>query len=167
MLRVEDEASVHEEARMGERTREPEVSRPWWALAVAVLALLGAGYLAVDSGSGEPATAQAPMLEVAPGGELAFDDIPEEQRVHYLAAAEDVEAFTAVRCYCGCEDFLGHEDLLACFVRDDGGWERHATGCGICLAQADMVVDLREQGRSVDEIVEAVDDRYAAIIPTS
>ena len=151
---------------MDEQARDARLSRPWWPLVVAVLALLGAGYLAVDTGS-EPATAQAPMLEVAPDGELAFEDIPDGQRGNYLAAADDTEAFTAVRCYCGCEDFLGHDDLLACFVRDDGGWERHATGCGICLAQADMVAELREQGRSIDEIVDAVDDRYAAIIPTT
>ena len=152
---------------MDEQARDAELSRPWWALVVAVLALLGAGYLALDTGSGEPASADAPMLEVAPGGELAFEDIPDVQRVHYLAAADDTEAFAAVRCYCGCEGFLDHADLLACFVRDDGGWERHATGCGICLAQAEMVAELRDQGRSVDETVEAVDDRYAAIIPTT
>ena len=151
---------------MEEQAREPAVPRPWWALAVAVLALLGAGYLAVDSGSGWQA-AEAPMLDVAPDGELAFEDISDEQRGNYLAATDDTEAFTAVRCYCGCEDFLGHDDLLACFVRDDGAWERHATGCGICLAQADMVAELREQGRSLDETIEAVDDRYAAIIPTT
>lgn len=151
---------------MQEQAREPEMSRPWWALGVAVLALLGAGYLALDLGDGHEAAAEAPMLEVAPGGALDFEDIPEDQRVHYLAAAEDEQAFSAVRCYCGCEDFLDHEDLLACFVRDDGAWERHATGCAICLAQAGMVVDLREEGRSVDEIVDAIDDHYSAIIPT-
>jgi hypothetical protein len=151
---------------MAEQVRETEIALPWWALVVSLLALLGAGYLLLDT-SGEPAAAEAPMLEVAPGGELAFEEIPEEQRVHYLAAAEDEAAFAAVRCYCGCEDFLGHEDLRACFVRDDGGWERHATGCGICLAQAEMVGELRRQGLPLDEIVEAIDDRYAAIIPTT
>ena len=151
---------------MQEQGPEQEVSRPWWALVVAVLALLGAGYLALDMSSGDEAAAEAPMLEVAPGGALDFEDIPEEQRAHYLAAADDEEAFSAVRCYCGCEDFLGHEELRACFVRDDGAWERHATGCGICLAQAEMVVELREQGRSVDEIVDAIDDRYRATLPS-
>lgn len=151
---------------MQAQAHEAEVPRPWWALVVALLASLVAGYLILDAANTEPAAAEAPMIEVAPGGALAFDDIPEEQREHYLAAADDEEAFSAVRCYCGCEDFLGHEDLLACFVRDDGAWERHATGCGICLAQAEMVGDLREQGRSVDEIAEAIDDHYSAILPT-
>ena len=151
---------------MEQQAGEPELSRPWWALAVAVLALLGLGYLALDMSGGAEAVAEAPMLEVAPGGALAFEDIPEEQRHHYLAAADDEAAFSAVRCYCGCEDFLGHEDLRACFVRDDGAWERHATGCGICLAQAEMVIDLREQGRSVDEVADAIDDRYRATLPS-
>jgi hypothetical protein len=152
---------------MGQRVRASEASRPWWALAVGVLALLGAAYLAVDPAGGGPDEAGAPMMDVAPGGELAFEDIPEQQRAQYLAAAADAETFAAVRCYCGCEGFLDHENLLRCFVRDDGAWERHATGCGICLAQADMVVDLRERGWSVTEVVEAVDDHYATILPTT
>lgn len=138
-------------------------TRPWWALGVAAVALLLAANLALADAHDAPTEAEVEMMAVAPGGELAFEDIPEEQRELYLAAEADPEGFEAVRCYCGCEEFLEHADLRSCFLRADGGWEAHATGCGICLAEAEMVVDLREQGRDLDAIVDAVDDRYASI----
>jgi hypothetical protein len=138
-----------------------EVPRPWWALVLGLLALLLSAYLAVgDGGRGE---AETGMLAVAPGGELALHEIPHEQRELYLAADEDPEAFHAVRCYCGCEDFLGHPDLRACFLRPGGGWEAHATGCGICLAQAEIVRDLREAGTPLTDVIDAIDERYGAI----
>lgn len=138
-------------------------ARQWWLLGVAAVALLLAANLALADADDTPTEAEVAMLAVSPGGELAFDDIPEEQQELYLAAEADPEAFEAVRCYCGCEEFLEHADLRSCFLRADGAWEAHATGCGICLAEAEMVLDLREQGRDVDAIVDAVDDRYAAI----
>ena len=150
-------------------TTDPtEASRPWWALVIAVLAMLFLGYLAADAGAeqGQADDDEAEMLTVARGGELAFDEIPADQQGLYLAAEQDPEAFQAVRCDCGCEDFLDHPDLRACFLRADGGWEAHATGCGICLAQAEMVRDLREEGLPLDDVIDAVDDRYASTIPS-
>ncbi len=137
---------------------------PWWVLAIALTAVAAAIWVV---GGTRPApveeTAASPMLQVAPGGEVALADLPHEHRVLYVAAAADPEAFTAVRCYCGCESFLDHADLLECFVRPAGGWEAHATGCAVCLAEAEQVIDLRDQGVPIDEIVRRIDDQYGAI----
>jgi len=150
-----------------------QISRPWWALAVAFSALGAAGWLIVtglDSGSiGPSATPEAPaMLAVAPGGTVEFASLPAVQQELYRAAAADPEAFEAVACYCGCEASLDHRRLLDCFVRPDGGWERHATGCAVCLAEARDVMGLRADGTPISEIVRHIDDRYGAITaPTS
>ncbi len=146
------------------------VRRPWWAL---VCSLIGAGVavglvlsMAGDAAATDPAAADTDahaMELVAPGGVVALDALPGDHQELYLAAAADEAAFSAVRCYCGCESFLGHEDLLACFVRDDGTWEAHATGCAVCLGEAEEVVELREAGLPMEDIVDRIDERYGGI----
>jgi hypothetical protein len=143
-----------------------EVSRrrPWWALAWSVVGAalaLGLGVSMVEDGP--TADEPHPMALLAPAGVVELDALPADHQVLYQAAAADEEAFSAVRCYCGCESFLGHEDLLACFVRADGGWEAHATGCAVCLGEAEEVVELREEGVPIAEIVERIDRRYGGI----
>ena len=103
------------------------------------------------------------MLQVAPEGVVSLASLPVDHQAIYEAAAADPEAFTAVRCYCGCESFLGHDDLLACFVRADGDWEAHATGCAVCLAQAEQVIEHRAQQLPIEEIVARIDGKYGAI----
>jgi hypothetical protein len=150
-----------------------QARRSWWALAVAAAALVAAGWLlATNLGTGSTgadATEEAPaMLAVAPGGTIELASLPAVQQELYQAAAADPAGFEAVACYCGCEAFLDHRHLLDCFVRPDGGWERHATGCGVCLAEARDVIDLRADGTPIGEIARHIDDRYGAITaPTS
>lgn len=141
-------------------------TRPWWALFVGLAAATAAIGLVVQDGlaAGEHAAAEnAPMLQVAPGGEVELAALPADHRQLYEAAAADEDAFTAVRCYCGCESFLDHASLLDCFVRPQGGWERHATGCAVCLAEAREVVADREAGLPIDDIVDRIDRRYGGI----
>ncbi|HEX9766560.1 MAG TPA: PCYCGC motif-containing (lipo)protein [Nitriliruptorales bacterium] len=150
-----------------------QTSRPWSALAVSVLALAAAGWLLTTgpgTGSTGPDTTgdDLAMLAVAPGGTVELASLPAVQQELYRAAAADPEGFEAVACYCGCESFLDHRNLLDCFVRPDSAWERHATGCAVCLAEARDVIDLRADGTPISEIVRLIDDRYGAITaPTS
>lgn len=137
----------------------PTIGRGRVAAAVLILVAAVVGVVLVGRvGGDDPA-----MLQVAPGGVVELDALPATQQSLYLAAAEDPEAFREVRCYCGCESFLDHRHLLDCFVRPDGGWERHATGCGVCLAEAQQVVDLRADDVPIDEISRRIDERYGAM----
>lgn len=140
-------------------------ARPWWALVGAAVALGIAGWLLVTSGSppAEDTAASSPMLQVAPDGTIALADLPADHQRLYKAAVDDPEAFTQVRCYCGCETFLDHRYLYDCFVRPDGGWERHATGCAVCLAEAQQVLDLRADSVPIDEIATHIDLRFGGI----
>ena len=147
-----------------------ELRRPWWALVVVAVALVAAVWLmvAASGGDGVALLDEDPaMLAVAPGGTIAFDELPEDHQVLYQAARDHEEAFSQARCYCGCEAMLGHEDLFRCFVTAAGEWERHGTGCAVCLAQAQDMRDGLEAGLPVSDIVEQMDRRYGAINPTS
>lgn len=143
--------------------------RPWWALVVSLAAFSVAVWLVagpmtqLDVGGQETPH----MLQVAPGGEVEFASLPAEHQVLYEAAAADREAFTQVRCYCGCEDFLAHRHLLDCFERPEGGWELHATGCAVCLAEAEEVAEQRAAGTPMDEIIRRIDNRYGGITATT
>lgn len=98
------------------------------------------------------------MIAVAPGGVLAPEDVPPGLAAHYEAAQEHQDIFEAVPCFCGCEEMLGHRHLGDCFVRPDGqGLEAHALGCGVCLGEAQQVMDLLAAGiEEPDQIREAV-----------
>jgi hypothetical protein len=141
--------------------------RPWWALVVAVVALTAAvALLTVDrTPVADPSAApsETSMLAVSPGGRIALADLPADQQPIYQAAAADPDAFSQVACYCGCESFLDHRNLSDCFVRPDGGWERHATGCAVCLAEARDVIAGRETGDDIADISERIDQRFGAI----
>ncbi len=143
--------------------------RPWWALVASVVGLAVAVGLVVGPMSpGEGTDQNSPqMLQVSPGGAVELASLPREQQVLYEAAAADREAFEQVRCYCGCEDFLAHRHLLDCFERPEGGWERHATGCAVCLAEAEEVVEQRAAGTPLDEIIRRIDNRYGQITATT
>jgi hypothetical protein len=144
-------------------------TRPWAALVVAVAAVLAAVTLVVvTTPADEAAEEHATMLAVAPGGTIELSELPDEHVVLYEAARADVETFSQVPCYCGCEDFLGHRHLLDCFVTPDGDWERHATGCGVCLGEAQDVLADQAAGRPLAEILDRIDAKYGAIVvPTT
>ncbi|GJG85450.1 hypothetical protein tb265_06310 [Gemmatimonadetes bacterium T265] len=86
-------------------------------------------------------------------------------RLRELGAADAVAAFDEVRqipqlvdgirCHCGCADDPAHYSLLSCYEGD--GMARQ---CVICQGQGRMAFRLAREGRSLDEIRKAVDDRY-------
>jgi hypothetical protein len=64
------------------------------------------------------------------------------------------EIVDGIRCSCGCAEQPGHYSLLSCY--EDG----MAKQCRICQGQGALAVRLRKQGRSLDEIREAIDSQY-------
>lgn len=168
---MNDNNEVNEVSERGELLNaqtQVQTSRPWWALVVALVSLVTAVWLiasaekpgSVDLDAADETPA---MLAVAPGGTVELASLPAEHQAMYRAAAADPEAFEAVACYCGCEEFLDHRHLLDCFERPAGGWERHATGCAVCLAEARDVVEMRADGTPIAEITRRIDDRYGVI----
>lgn len=113
--------------------------------------------------SDAPAPTAAGMVEVAPGGVVAPEDVPEAVSVFYRGAHEHPDVFKVVPCFCGCEEMLDHKNLLDCFARSDGsGWEAHALGCGVCLAEANQILEMLDQGVSDPTVIrEAVIARFS------
>lgn len=87
---------------------------------------------------------------------------------HYRSAAANPDVYQQIPCYCGCEDFLAHRHLYDCFVRADGeGWEAHASGCGICIAESQTARPLIADGQPPAAIRDAVVERYGSTPPTT
>lgn len=108
--------------------------------------IVGVGVFGFGGRSPDLPAESVAMVEVAPGGVIAPDDVPEQVAVLYRAAHDHAAIFEQIPCFCGCEAMLGHRHLLDCFARPDGGWEAHALGCGVCLGEAQQVEDLLAAG---------------------
>jgi hypothetical protein len=106
--------------------------------------------------------------EPAGAAPLDLASIPHQIAGHYHAARDLADTYGQVPCFCGCEEFLGHRKLYDCFVRADGpGWEAHAAGCGVCIAESTTVRDLTGAGSDPTAIATAVIDRYGTTTPTT
>lgn len=141
-------------------------ARPWRVGLLVLLTAAGlvAAIALVQLSAGTPTPSSGgQMVAVAPGGEVELSELRPETRELYLAVAADPAVFEAVRCYCGCEAMLEHRHLLDCFVRPDGGWERHAVGCGICQAEARDVLAGRAAGTPLGDITADIDATYGQI----
>lgn len=94
-----------------------------------------------------------------------LDDKPEDMRIVYQVAANASDVLTYMPCYCGCGESAGHGSNLNCFVdeiREDGSvvWDDHGTRCLVCLEIAVKSVQLKQEGKSMKEIREFIDETY-------
>lgn len=141
-------------------TESDAIRRTVVLVVVAVAAAVA--LVAAVSALGAPSGAER-MVSVSSCGVVSLAELDADLRQLYRDAAADPEAFTQVRCYCGCEAMLDHRHLLDCFERPDGGWERHAVGCAVCQLEARDVLAARAAGTPMPEIIAAIDDTYAGI----
>ncbi len=86
----------------------------------------------------------AEQLADTPGAIPAFDSV--------RAIPEIVDG---IRCKCGCADLEGFYSLLSCYEGD--GMARY---CPICQGEGRMAARLHKEGKTLDEIREAVDARW-------
>jgi hypothetical protein len=73
----------------------------------------------------------------------------------YLVAQRHPELLAQLDCYCGCEQHEGHKNLLDCFRTN------HAATCATCTGEAVTAGQLYESGTPVEQIREALRQRYA------
>ncbi len=72
----------------------------------------------------------------------------------YAQAAEIAAVLDGLYCYCDCSRHSGHRSLLSCFESD------HAAACDVCLSEAAIAYRMTRDGRSLDEIRDAIDELY-------
>ncbi|MBU0957578.1 MAG: PCYCGC domain-containing protein [Nanoarchaeota archaeon] len=84
----------------------------------------------------------------------------ENVREAYIFAVENPDVLEQVPCYCGCLN-IGHESNKQCYFNEDGSISDHGTLCGGCLGTTLDVKRMYNEGRSMEEIIEYVDVKYA------
>ena len=88
----------------------------------------------------------------------------------YEFAGRRPDVLEFVPCFCGCES-AGHRANAHCFVQArnaDGSvaaWEPHGLGCAVCIDVARDSMQLTASGASVDDVRDAIEDKYAARFP--
>ncbi|WP_313891966.1 PCYCGC motif-containing (lipo)protein [Psychrobacillus sp.] len=94
-----------------------------------------------------------------------LDAQPEEMKIIYQASAKAHDILKWMPCYCGCGDSAGHESNFNCFVdeiKDSGEvvWDDHGTRCAACLETAVMSIKMVQEGKTLVEIRNAIDEAY-------
>lgn len=94
-----------------------------------------------------------------------LDDKPEDMRLIYQVAGKATDILEYMPCYCGCGESAGHGSNMNCFldeVREDGSvvWDDHGTRCEVCLEIAVKSVQMKQEGKSMKEIRDAIDTEY-------
>ena len=72
----------------------------------------------------------------------------------YKIAAEIPKVLDSLFCYCYCKKEHNHKNLLTCFTND------HGSKCEICINETLYAYQLYKKGKSLDEIILAVDRKF-------
>lgn len=94
-----------------------------------------------------------------------FDTAPPQIKEAYEFALSRPDVLEHMACYCGCKS-IGHKSNKSCFintVNKDGSiaLEEHGTMCHICLDVALTTKHQMADGKSLREIRQILDERYA------
>lgn len=92
-------------------------------------------------------------------------DKPEDMKNIYLAVAQHQNLLEKIPCYCGCGNSANHKDNYDCFIYENKPsgkvvWDDHGTKCGVCLETAVKAINDFNQGKTVKEIRQSIDDKY-------
>lgn len=92
---------------------------------------------------------------------FALEGLPDKVLHNYQFVESEPQLAARIPCYCGCYS-LGHSNLLDCYIRPEGGYEQHASGCGICGMEADDIERMLGAGQSADAIRASIDAEYSS-----
>ncbi|MCC7206666.1 MAG: hypothetical protein IT323_05135 [Anaerolineae bacterium] len=98
-------------------------------------------------------------------------NLPPDVQAAYDFAATHPDELRKYPCYCGC-GAMGHRDNLDCYVKsfDENGlpiYDRHATGCAICIEITQDVMRMRGQGQPSTAIRAYIDATYSPYGPST
>lgn len=122
-----------------------------WAAAI-VIAVVGGFVAARDAAADHPKPrSDAHAHDVAPASR--YEGYPRVASV-YAQAAEIKGILDGIYCYCECSRHSGHYSLLECFETD------HGARCDVCMSEAALAFKLNQDGKTLDQIRDAVDGLY-------
>lgn len=123
-------------------------------LAIAVAAALYAA-LVPEAHAAEHPQPRAGVTAAAVQPPARYAGVPAIAEV-YAEVARIPEVVDGIYCYCNCAEHSGHYSLLTCFEDD------HGAGCDVCLEQAHLAYTMTGEGKSLEEIRAAIDQRFGA-----
>lgn len=124
------------------------------AMAVVIGGVLPAGVISSIAAAGIWLGGGAPTA-------FALDGLPEATVHNYHFVESEPDFAARIPCYCGCYG-LSHRNLLDCYIRPEGGYERHASGCGVCGWEADDIERMLAEGMDASDIRVAIDEEYGS-----
>ncbi len=100
-----------------------------------------------------------------------IQEAPVSVQQAYQFAVANPEVLKELPCYCGCGP-MGHTSNYSCYVMDEAPDDRivydyHATGCSICVDITQDAMRMLDEGKTLPEIREYVDQTYAKFGPTN
>ena len=124
------------------------------ALGVLVCVIVAGVYVATKPGVKVPPVAPATgfLIETRPlmSDAVFIGRVAEAYRI----AAQIPKVIDSLFCYCYCKKNHQHKTLLTCYT------SRHGSKCDICLGEVFYAYELYNQGKTLDEIVIAVDKKF-------
>jgi hypothetical protein len=151
----------------GPRPAGGPVVRWWWLFVapVVTVVVVAAGAIALVVSQGDSDEGVHAMAAVAP---LELSSVSQDVAAHYRYAEAHQADFSAIPCFCGCQEFLDHGNLYDCFVRADGaGYDSHAAGCGVCIGEASVASRLLDVGTPAAEVAERIVGQFGTTPITS
>lgn len=124
------------------------------ALLPALAGALTPALLRAQRLGGDPPKHPEPRPDVTAEHVLPDDAVPKKYKDAYQAAREHPEILDGLYCHCDCEKRDGRRSLLSCFESE---MPQH---CGVCSGEARLAAKLRQEGKGLEEIRAAVDERY-------
>lgn len=157
----EDPTGNASEPRQARMTRARVV-----ALVVTLLLVAGVAVaIGITAGSDAPGNAAGDMPQMATPLDLA--SVSPNVAAHYRYVKAHQDAYSQIPCFCGCDKSLGHRSLRDCYIQADGaGWEAHASGCGVCVAESVTARRLLNGGRDPTAVREAVIAEFGSMTGT-
>ncbi len=126
------------------------------ALAVMIILVLAGVYLYTKPPgrvtASNPAPATGSLIENRPVLSPAL--FSGKAALAYQYAAEIPKVIDSQFCYCYCKKHKNHKTLLTCFTSS------HGSKCDICMDEVIYAYELYQEGKSLDEIVSAVDKKF-------
>lgn len=140
---------------MGKKKSTPSMSKrriSTIALAVLVCLIVGGVYVGTKPKAQPVAPATGFLIETRPiMSDASFTGQVAEA---YRIAGEIPKVIDSLFCYCYCKKNHGHKTLLTCYTN------KHGSKCDVCMGEVFYAYELYNQGKTLDEIVIAVDKKF-------
>ena len=78
----------------------------------------------------------------------------------YRLATQIPDVLEVIPCYCGCGTQSNHRHLKDCFIKPDGSFDEHGSGCNLCDREAIDVKNWLDQKLPIREIRARIDEKY-------